>query len=31
MSKAPIKRRYEIDEMFSPECVGCLADLFELG
>ena len=24
-------KRYEVDEMFNPECVGCLMDLFHLG
>ena len=27
----PLAKRYEVDEMFNPECVGCLRDLFDLG
>ena len=27
----PLAKRYEVDEMFNPECVTCLMDLFKLG
>jgi sugar-specific transcriptional regulator TrmB len=27
----PLAKRYEVDEMFTPDCVGCLMDMFDLG
>jgi sugar-specific transcriptional regulator TrmB len=27
----PLAKRYEVEEMFTPDCVGCLMDMFDLG
>ena len=31
MSRDPMAKRYEVDEMLDPHCAGCLGEFFEMG